>query len=935
MQKAKFTAPRSLLAGALIAALAACGTSETPDELLARAAEALAADQPSAAVIDIKSVLQQDPESVTARRMLAQVYYRQRNFAGAVDELERVRDRDESEEMLMLYARSLLNIGEYDTLFELYNAQPQPIGVNSRQFRAVLARALVQSGDLAEAEQILAALQPAPSDAAHVGVTSALLELRRGAGAEAVRTTLEELVQRHADSAEAWSLLGDLRAAANDIESAREAYVRAAELDPFRLGDRLKLVDTRVQLNELEVARAELAALEQQAPGNLGVALSRARLLLVEGSPAAAIEDLNKVLTAQPDNSIALYLAGMANAREGNLSTALRQLRRHIADQPGNQTAREQVAYLHLRLDDPAAAERVARDILQDMEDNPRAMRVLAVALGQQARHAESAQMYAKIATLEPEDVEARVGLSSAQLLAGEVDAGVGELEAALALEPENPALHERMISVYLATGAEQEARAAADAYLALDEANVRAHLIKGRVALQLGEKATADAAFRQALELEPGNADANGGLAALALLDADVDAARERFTDALSSSPDNLGIMLNLAIIEESAGNFEAMQGWLERAVAAHPEVLAPRLSLARFRLAQGEPRQAIELLDQVQSRNADSFAMHQLLAQAHLASGSPAGALSNVGALLRLQPSSPQALLLAARVEQATGRLELARKRLDQLLEQEPDSLEARGLLVENLLASGELAEAKAQIERLPEEVRARPRVQSVLGRIALNDQKFAIAAEHFRSALAAEPAGEYTILLSAAQWAQGNTERALSTLDGWLDEHPEDASVRGELANRLLALGRDDEALEAFNTFMEQVPDNPVVLNNAAWLERERDPERALALVRRADELAGESAQIKDTYAMVQLANGNVEEALALIDSALALAPEQPILELNRARILLAVSGAEAEAAHAEAQTLLQRLAQADGTEEAKQALELLQRTGAAQR
>lgn len=942
----------------LLCLLVACGGTESEEALIARATESLRDGRINAAIIDAKSALQQNPRNREARRVLGEAYLGQRNFEAAIAELERAlpagyrgdenltsafdsagsgaqgegadgaRQNTAADiQAVVVYAQALVEAGRFDQLFELHNAADLPAVEDDPQYLAAVARALVQTGDTAEAQAMLEpALTAAPGDQ-YVQLSKAIVDVRSGVPIEDVRRAVQQLVDTHPYNDDAWGLLAELARLSGDTAGAVDAFTQAVKLNRFRLGDRLNLLALRLEQEDFEGARTDIESLEKIIPDHPGVSFAKARLLLEASDFEAALNELNNVLAAAPSHGPSLYLAGMVNAREGNLSTALRQLQRYLQSQPDNLTARQQLANLHLQLDDPRAAEIVAREILEEDSMDIPALRILAVALSLQGLHVESAQAFQQVATLQPDAADARVGLGTAQLRAGNLDSGISELEAALALEPDDAALNERLINVYLAAGQLERARDLAAAYIAREPENARAHLLVGRISLQAREVDSAKASFSRALELEPTNVDALGGLAATALLNEDIDSARGYFQEALSASPDNLSVLMNLAIIEEASGNLDAMRSALEQAVAAHPRVLAPRLALARFRLSDGQASEAVELLQGMVAEHPDVRALHEVLARARLAVGDAASALPNAAALVRLAPEAVPALLLAARVEQAAGRLEQARAHLELILDRQAGNNEARGLLVDNLLSSGELEAAEGEIAKLPEDIVQRPPVQVVLGRIELARGQFADAEARFQKAHSEAPSAAYAGWLAAAQWQGGHRETSMATLGDWLKSHPDDLGIRNELANRYLSLGEEPMALSQFNLLLERLPDNPVILNNVAWLERESDPARALELIRRADELAPDNPQIKDTYAIVELANGNVGSAKEKIEEALTLAPGNAQIELNRARVLLAVEGGEAPVARAQAREILGRLAAMPDFPEAGAARELL--------
>src|SRR3546814_14270241 len=76
--------------------LAACDQSpeERAEALLKTAQERLADGYLAAAVIDLKNVVQTDPQSAAGRRLLGEVYFRLDAFASAEKGISRARDRD-------------------------------------------------------------------------------------------------------------------------------------------------------------------------------------------------------------------------------------------------------------------------------------------------------------------------------------------------------------------------------------------------------------------------------------------------------------------------------------------------------------------------------------------------------------------------------------------------------------------------------------------------------------------------------------------------------------------------------------------------------------------------------------------------------------------------------------------------------------------------
>lgn len=869
---------------------AACSGPGDEQALLARAGEALQAGEIDAALLDIKTVLQQEPDNATARTLLGDSYLLQRQAAPAAAEFLRAHRVDGGVESLVRYARALAAAGDTETLLALDEEQPPEAG-DAPLYHAALARAQALAGNFRSAREALQRASALDGDDPYVRASEALLLLREGGSAFDAADILARITTEHPGNAEAWSLRADVARFQRDYASAAAWYRKAAEINPFRIAERLHRIGALIELGENDTASAELADLEALEITHPGVNFARGRLLVDEGRYADAVAELNQVLALLPEHGATLYLAATANLRQDNLATAKHQLIKLGMHEPANVPARLQLASVYLRQDDARAAEDVARDILWEDSDNVAAMRVLALALVNQGEYEESERLYQKLATLSPDSADDRTALGATRLLLGETEAGAEALQEALAMDPGNARLRERLIAIHLATGDIGAARELLAAYRANAEDETRPQIFAARVALQTGDAQQARDLFESVLARDPGHINANGGLAVMALAAQDLDTARTHFEAVLEAHPDHVQTLMNLATLEERAGNTDAMVTALKRAVKADPQALRPRLAYARYRSALGDARGAITLLNEVRETHGDSYELHRLLATAYLAAGETTLAASGAGQMLRLRPADPETLALAARIEYRDGQLSAAREHGERVLESEPGNVGMRRLVIETLLAQDMPERAAEQLPKLPAAVRDSPQITFIEGRLALTLDRPEDAEPLFRKVFDAYPTGRHLLFLGTAMWLQDKHGEAIRNLEDWLREHPDDHPVRNELAAWQFAVGNEAAAGRHYRMLLDAGLESPQALNTLAWLNRETSPDRALEYARRAHELAPDSVPIIDTYAMVQRSLGNIEEALAL--SELANAGEKnpsPELQYNRALILI---------------------------------------------
>ena len=123
-----------------------------------------------------------------------------------------------------------------------------------------------------------------------------------------------------------------------------------------------------------------------------------------------------------------------------------------------------------------------------------------------------------------------------------------------------------------------------------------------------------------------------------------------------------------------------------------------------------------------------------------------------------------------------------------------------------------------------------------------------------------------------------------------DAWIKAHPDDASLLAHLGDRDLAAKRYAEAAKRYQTALERQPDNPVLLNNLAWVANELKQPDSLKYAERAHELAPQHPAIMDTLGWMLTQRGDSERGLELLGRAAELAPNAHDIRLHFAKALI---------------------------------------------
>ena len=146
-----------------------------------------------------------------------------------------------------------------------------------------------------------------------------------------------------------------------------------------------------------------------------------------------------------------------------------------------------------------------------------------------------------------------------------------------------------------------------------------------------------------------------------------------------------------------------------------------------------------------------------------------------------------------------------------------------------------------------------------------------------------------GKLVKALSAA----GRHEEATRRMRSWLDEHPDDLAVRQFLGMAYQSTGQKKKAIEEYEKILARNPEDPVVLNNLAWLYLKSDASRALELAEGAYRISQDDPGIQDTYGWILVQQGEVEKGRRLLKKALEKMSDNPDVRFHYA-VALSESG-----------------------------------------
>lgn len=920
---------RTRLAAAIACSLffAGCDFFMDADARVTRAQQHIASSDYRAAMIDLKTAVQSEPNHVEGRLLLAEVSLQLGDAVSAEKELRFAIDSGAQPAATAdLAARVALALGQRRELLARIDADELPLSEPQRSvYRGEALLGLNQPAQAAESFQ--QALRSSPDfPAARIGLAEALFAQGH---AEQALAELDGVIQADSSAAHAHLVRGTILARSGQSAEAEEVLRTAQTHARGRLTGNQQvavlatLTETQLSQGKPEAAAATHKQLAEVVGADAPlVRMLGARIAMAQQDYAKATADLQRVISRVPDFAPAQFLLGAALMAQGNLNQAETHLTRALQRAPENLEARKLLAQVRLRMDRPDSAMQVLMGA-----QNP-----------------------------EGQDPQLGILIGLAHLQLGDASQGIAQLERSLASDPDNRALRLDLAAAHARAGDHNKAVEILRSTPRLVGDTRREQLL---VAVQASKGMSAGRAEVDRLVREhPRDADILNFAALFLAQQREFEGARALLTRAQDAAPERHETLMNHARVEVAAGDVPKAIGWLEKMIAVEPASIAPKLALAELQLRQGDVESATRLLEDMRSVNKEAIEPRLQLARLYLQrtqlkqaedvlselraiAAGRADALNAVGLLLldsgrydeasaqfraatQLQPDNALYWLNVARAQLALDQRSAAREALDRATALRPQWLPAIGALALLDVREKRKEAALGRVSNLKRTMPADAGVWTLEGDILMAFEDFRGASSSYARAFEIQPGTETVLKLFRAR-QQGKLGDAITPLQEWLEQRPDDFTVRAVLAQAYQAIGQHDRAIQQYEVMVSNDAMKPIALNNLAWSYQQVGDERAEATAEQAYRAAPNVAAIADTYGWILVQRGKVEQGVKVLKEAVEGAGSSPDIEYHyaaalaqagqpgqaRERLLSVLDRHKAFAEHANATRLLQQL------------------------
>jgi putative PEP-CTERM system TPR-repeat lipoprotein len=824
-----------------------------------------------AALIQLKNAVQADPDSGAARFELGNVEIRLGDFLSAEKELraalERNYDRDKVEVTL---AETLLRLNRNpDLLKEILPRDRPPAAEASILVSRGYAFLNLRKPDEAKASFEQAAALASNPTRAQLGISHAV------AAAGDIPGALD-LTRKALDGdpkfVDAWIYSGQLLRAEGDLAGARKSFDTALSISPTSDIARLDRASLLIASNELSLAAADIGVVLKQNPrqplANYLQALIEAKKQNYQAAESW-LQNLKGNLNNYPP---ALYLLAAVNLAQNQLAQAEDNINRFLAASPSDEAGTALLATLFLARGNTARAIQILKSA-SDANPSIRLLGMLGDAYLRAKQSDAAAAVYDRIAALAPNDAAVLTSVGAQKLRLGQAENALGNLETATELAPKSAQTGLLLILTLLQDNKIDEAmKAARKMSVRIPDDPLPENLL-GAIALRQGNAAEARSHFEKSLQIRPDFTPARLNLGQLALSGRKLDDARMIFDKVLETNPTNLTALMAESDISTLHGKRDDAVRWLEKARGSNPMAVDPRLSLIEAYINR-DPTKTAAIADELEQIAPNDPRAVNAIGEARLANNDAPKAIAAFDRLVRLSPNSAAAQLQRAHAAYAAEDTATTQQALDKAIELAPQDPVVEREFIRFTLETSGVDRELSHLNGLAAATLNDPAFDVVAGDLFASDGKRADAASSYARGLAKRE-NSPAIVVKLAQ-SQPDAAAGAELLQNWLQKYPADPSVKIALGGLLISLKRYGDAIEVHEALLKEQPENPVVLNNLAWLYQGKKDARAVTMAEKAAQLAPDSLEISDTLAWILVQSGANDRGLAILEQISATNP-----------------------------------------------------------
>jgi len=843
--------------------LSACNT-KTPEELVLKAKLHHTQGNTEVAVIELREILQKNPELVSAMEELNSIYVEKKKYTEIINLLRSPVQKGLSDQgILYPFTDALIHEAKFEEAYSLINRYSEKF--MTAQGLALEGHCLAGLNKSAEARESYkqALLLDENLISAHLGLAQEAI----------IATETNQPKQQPGQQ---------------KIQNKHSEWVNKSVS--------VTSAENNISLKEARLHLQKILSLE---PDNTVGNYLTATIFYLEKNTTEMERSLHRVLKEDPEHKESLLLMGKLHLELSHLDQSERFLSKYLKTTPNDLKARMYLASIMLRKHQPDRALMLLEDYSDQGQNDPEYMLILGNSYLALNNNDFAIDNFEKAHAIFPSSTLVKMYSAMGYLARSNTekndrDSAIRLLREVLEIEPENKQAGISLITTLLQESDFEGAEKVAE--------NVIKHYPKAPVPWYLrglswqgmDNDLKAIEAYKKTLEFNHSFIPATIRLAKIHQNNGEYELAQKQYEAGLYDSPYNAEIMTEMAIYEQKIGNNEKAVEILELARDRNHDSLSPRLLLGTYYLRRGQVNSAQQIMDELNEIEPDRPDVQMYFGQIKLATGRSSEAVSIFSKLIQLKPDSPDLLTKYGSALRMNGETENSRNALKTawaLSERSiPEALIELGKLE---LAEKNYQDVRTIINDLQSEFPDLAGGYILEGDLEIRQQNPLAAILPFQLARKRNNITSVILKLFNAYSLSGADDKAYALLGDAVQKKPDDLRLGMTFASVKQKSGDHSSAITIYQNLLTKYPENSLILNNLAWVYHKTDRKKALSFAQRAYQVTPDLPQIIDSYGWFCVLDGRIEQGLNLLETAVEKSPADPEYRYHLAEALF-ISG-----------------------------------------
>ncbi|MBV1869758.1 MAG: tetratricopeptide repeat protein [Gammaproteobacteria bacterium] len=707
-------------------------------------------------------------------------------------------------------------------------------------------------------------------------------------------------------------------------DKARVSYLNVLKIDPRDLPARLGYAETLIKLKQWQQAVGQYRGIITEHPENKTAKLSLGRLYLLANEAALAMALAEEVLVMDDANAKALTLKAGSFASQGRRPEALEVIKHAYTIEPNDTDTILLYASL---LNSDKKGDQAVKLVERELKNHPESISLhtfLSRAYLSAGQKDDAERELKMLVELEPDNINLKnqlvffyeksgkpqqaesvlttliassenktapiISLFDLHMFRGDKDKAVAMLRKEINADDDNHDLQFRL-AVYFTKN--QQNDKAQRIYQSLSEKD---EMTAEKAKIQLaylhetqGQLEASKVLVEEVLHENAGNIEALTLRGMLYLRNNDALSAVSDFRTVLNADLDNPEIITLLGRAHVMNGDTDLALDMFMSAQNLKPKDIQISMQLATLYRQKGEALKVVDQMEIAHNLAPQNIQILEQLIQAYMPTNNADKSELAVKRFIELGGDMARGSYYLGLIAQSRNQHEKAVAQFSQSLEAKPGAVEPMSGKVRSLLAQNKKKDALAWLTEVASQLKDNAVAYNLKGELLLSDKEYSKAVVAFEKAHEIKPEWWVPYRSHAMAYvSQNNHAKALNALKLGIKNTTGNPKLRAQAA--LIAQNFDnvDEAVNQYEAILDMDATNKFAANKLAMLLVNNRSDEA-GMLQRATELSAilevsNEKTYSDTLGWVAYANGQYEEALPLIKTALAAYPDRAEIQYH---------------------------------------------------